>query len=83
MDATATIAGGAGMKIVKVVVDALPQSASRCYWATRKWDKYKTLETADVQCEFTLNRVLMESLDFVTQRCPNCPLVEEAEEVQE
>lgn len=71
------------MKIIKVVVDALPQSASRCYWATRKWDKYKTLETADVQCEFTLNRVLMESLDFLTQRCPNCPLVEEAEEVQE
>ena len=71
------------MKIIKVVVDALPQSASRCDWAARKWDKYKKRETVAVQCEFTLNRALMESCDFVTRRCPNCPLVEEAEEVQE
>ena len=71
------------MNIIKVVVDALPESVSRCDWSIRTWDKYKKRETVDVQCEFTLNRVLMESCDFVTQRCPHCPLVEEAEEVQE
>ena len=71
------------MKIIKVVVDALPESVSRCDWSIRTWDKYKKRETVAVQCEFTLNRILMESCDFVTQRCPNCPLVEEAEEVQE
>ena len=72
------------MRIIKVVVDALPQSVSRCDWSIRTWDQYKKRETIDVQCEFTLNRIRMESCDFVTQRCPNCPLVEEAEEeVQE
>ena len=70
------------MRIIKVVADALPESVSRCDWSIRTWDKYKKRETVDVQCEFTLNRIRMESCDFVTQRCPNCPLVEEADEVQ-
>ena len=71
------------MRIIKVVADALPESVSRCDWSIRTWDKYKKRETVDVQCEFTLNRIRMESCDFVTQRCQNCPLVEEAGEVQE
>ena len=71
------------MRIIKVVVDALPQSVSLCDWSIRTWDKYKKRETVDVQCEFTLNRIRMESCYFVTQRCPNCPLVEAKLEVQE
>ena len=70
------------MRIIKVVVDALPQSVSRCDWSIRTWDKYKKRETIDVQCEFTLNRIRMESCDFVTQRCPNCPLVEAEKECE-
>ena len=68
------------MKIILVVVDKLPESASSCYASNiirRGWDK------VTVDCDFTLKTMNMNGNDCITQRCPNCPLVEEAEEVQE
>ena len=69
------------MKIILAIVDELPKSASRCPVAKRTWNQEWSMES--VYCEFTLNTVLEDTRDFVTRRCAGCPLVEEAEEVQE
>ena len=69
------------MKIILAIVDELPKSASRCRASKRTWNQEWSMES--VYCEFTQNTILEDTRDFVTRRCPNCPLVEEAEEVQE
>lgn len=69
------------MRIVKVVVNELPERASRCEASESHWDALAMEKVVD--CRFTLEKVRMSQREYVTQRCPNCPLVEEAEEVQE
>ena len=62
------------MKIIKVVVDKLPESASRCQASKRTWNQEWDMES--VYCEFTSNTVLEDIRDYVTRRCPGCPLEE-------
>ena len=69
------------MKIILAIVDELPKSASRCK-ASESWWNSLAMENV-VDCRFTLEKVRMSQREYVTQRCQNCPLVEEAEEVQE
>ena len=69
------------MKIILAIVDELPKSASRCEASESHWDSLAMEKVVD--CKLTLERVCMSQREYVTQRCPNCPLVEEADEVQE
>ena len=69
------------MRIIKAIVDELPKSASRCRAAKRTWNQDWAMES--VYCELNFQTVLLDTRDFVKRRCPNCPLVEEAGEVQE
>ena len=65
------------MKIVIIVVDKLPLSASRCPASVNSWNPLMELNA--VECRFTMEMVYMTVRHFVTQRCLNCPLVEEAD----
>ena len=69
------------MKIILAIVDELPESANRCELSESHWNTLAMEEVVD--CKLTLENVRMSYREYVTQRCPNCPLVEEAEEVQE
>ena len=69
------------MKIIKVVVDKLPESARVCWAESSVW--HDGTMRRHVRCVYTNSVSAMIARDFVTKRCPNCPLVEEAEEVQE
>ena len=69
------------MKIILAIVDELPESANRCELSESHWDSLAMEKVVD--CKLTLEKVRMSQREYVTQRCPNCPLVEEAEEVQE
>ena len=70
------------MNIIKVVVDYLPKNASCCKYAevldqtffVKKW-------ALKVSCKFKEDRVpvLVYNEDYISKRCPGCPL----EEVQE
>ena len=67
------------MRIVKVVVDKLPQSASTCPFVSNLYDM--VTGGYGLICRFEPNeKCFMSVKDFITQRCPNCPLVEESEE---
>ena len=68
------------MKIIQVVVDRLPESAQVCRFNV---EINETFGTTWSNCWLTGIDKRVSTCDYVTQRCPNCPLVEEAEEVQE
>ena len=72
------------MKIVKVVVDNLPVSVSRCEAVQHNL----TLPGVNsslcrIFCKFDTagtKTQLMSVKEIAIKRCPNCPLVEESEE---
>ena len=72
------------MKIVKVVVDGLPASVSKCEAVKHNL----TLPGVNsslcrIFCKFDINSTktqLMSVNEIALKRCPNCPLVEEREE---
>ena len=73
--------GGAGMKIIKVVVDELPKSVNECK-AVKSASALPDVNSHlhRVFCKLDLNQTktqIMTCDQFFTQRCPNCPLVEE------
>ena len=61
------------MKIVKVVVDYLPKNASACPFVSNLYDM--VTGGYGLICRFEPNeKCFMSVKDFITQRCPNCPL---------
>ena len=66
------------MSIKKIIVDELPESASRCFAADSHWNPLEIVEV--VECRFMERWAYMSFDNFVTQRCPDCPLEEEREE---
>ena len=60
------------MKILRVIVDELPKSASRCDEHRANWNQLYT--KLDVGCNILKDYWLMSERDFTTTRCPNCPL---------
>ena len=73
------------MRIIMVVVDALPESVSRCDFNSFQIHDFENVWSG---CILTNQSVKVSGYEYATQRCPNCPLVEEAEnfhadEVQE
>jgi hypothetical protein len=65
------------MKIVQIVVDERPRSASRCPATDRFWPGFD--EVKNVTCKLTGGVDQMTPREFFAQRCPNCPLEEERE----
>lgn len=66
------------MKIVQIVVDERPRSASSCPATDRFWPGFD--EVKDVTCKFTGGGVVqMTACEFFSERCPNCPLEEVTE----
>jgi len=65
------------MKIIQVVVDKLPESASQCFAAVENWNAHSGFE--EIGCRFTVQTVYTSVQKFYTQRCQNCPLVEAKE----
>jgi len=65
------------MKIIQVVVDKLPESASQCFAAVENWNALTGFE--EIGCGFTVQTVYTSVQKFYTQRCQNCPLVEAKE----
>lgn len=66
------------MNIVRIIADKLPESASRCFAATSHHrNDYGEFEA--VKCRFMQRWAYMSCDDFVTQRCPDCPLELECE----
>lgn len=65
------------MKILQVVVDKLPESASQCFAAVESWNPLTGFE--EIGCRFTVQTVYTSVQKFYTQRCQNCPLVEAKE----
>lgn len=72
------------MKIVKVIVDELPKSASQC-----EAEKMALVlpgvnsHLIRVYCKIDLNGTkhsLMSIAEYNVRRCPNCPLVEAEKE---
>lgn len=60
------------MKIIAVIVDELPVSASRC---DANWDRWNTVDEREhVGCKYQLGWWRMTTQQFVTERCPDCPL---------
>ena len=75
------------MKIILVVVDKLPESISECK-AVRLNLTLPGVNSklCRIFCKFDINDTktqLVSLKEITTKRCPNCPLVEEAKEVQE
>lgn len=72
------------MKIVLAIVDELPKSAMSCKAMRDAHTVISNRPEVMVYCRFDLDcsGTVMGSVEYATQRCPNCPLVEEAEEVQ-
>jgi len=67
------------MRIVKVVVDKLPQNASACPFVSNLYEMPTGVYL--VICRFEPSGKYFISVnDFITLRCPNCPLVKECEE---
>jgi len=69
------------MKIVQIVVDERPRSASSCPATDRFWPGFD--EVKDVTCKLTGEVVQMNVFEFFSERCPNCPLVEAEKEREE
>ena len=65
------------MNIIKIVVDELPESASRCFAAESHWNALEEFEV--VECRFMERWAYMSFVDFFTQRCLGCPLELEVE----
>ena len=65
------------MKIVQIVVDKLPESASQCFAAAENWNPLTGIE--EIGCRFTVQKVFMSVQKFYTKRRQNCPLVEAKE----
>ena len=65
------------MKIIQVVVDKLPESASQCFAAAENWNAHSGFK--EIGCRFTVQTVYTSVQKFYTQRCQNCPLVEAKE----
>ena len=69
------------MKIILAIVDELPNATNQCHFHKSIWDCEK--KEMAVSC-YIRDEIFVMSLDsYVGRRCPNCPLVEEADEVQE
>lgn len=66
------------MKILKVIVDSLPPSACQCKFADPWWNPLERYE--NVRCKFKISALVMDGKDFVTMRCPDCPLRLEPDE---
>ena len=60
------------MSIIKVIVNALPESASRCFAAESHWNALEEFEV--VECRFKQVWAYIDFDNFITQRCPGCPL---------
>lgn len=60
------------MKILRVIVDRLPLSASCCDASWDRWDMVD--EKEHVGCKYRLGWWLMTEQEFTTTRCPSCPL---------
>jgi len=73
------------MKIILAIVDELPKSAMSCKAMRDAHAIISNRPEVVVYCRFDLDYsgTVMGRVEYATQRCPNCPLVEEAEEVQE
>ena len=63
------------MKIIQIVVDKLPKSASECAFAVDEWNPHSGFE--EVGCRLTVEKVFTSVQKYYTQRCQNCLLVEE------
>ncbi len=64
------------MKIILAIVDELPKSANSCifnYFCSHDFNNVLS------HCELTFQSIKVSGYEYATQRCPNCPLVEEAE----
>lgn len=68
------------MRIIKVIVDRLPESALACDFANHEWEYVSGKVLVECECDHAQCR--MSKVAFITRRCSVCPLVEEAEEEQ-
>lgn len=72
------------MSIKKIIVDKLPESASQCKFVDFAHELSGKQEyLMNVYCKLDIAYSTMTPHEYVTQRCPNCPLAEEAEESAE
>ena len=74
------------MKIILAIVDELPKSASECQAVESCHELSGRQEyLMNVYCSLDFGYrtpKVVTPHEYCTRRCPNCPLVEEAEEVQ-
>lgn len=63
---------GERMKIIKVIVDEMPLSASGCAFSSSVWNPAMRLEV--VKCEITGACLAMYYEEFIEKRCENCLL---------
>ena len=61
------------MNIIAVIVDEVPLSASRCRYADNTFDRLEHKEF--VNCALFYGHQSMTTSAFVTERCPDCPLM--------
>ena len=72
------------MKVILAIVDELPKSASQCKFVDFAHELSGKQEyLMNVYCKLDIAYSTMTPHEYVTQRCPNCPLVGEAEESAE
>jgi len=69
------------VKIIQIVVDKLPASASECFAAVENWNALSGFE--EIGCRFTMNKAYQTVQMFYTQRCWDCPLIEAKESKNE
>ncbi len=63
--------------IKAVIVDEVPESAYQCSAAETTWNPNDMLHNID--CKLTLGRARMSAARHFRERCPDCPLMTEAE----
>jgi len=72
------------MKEIKtVIVGKLPESTKQCIFCEKQDDPDLFSFKENVKCNFTEQWQCLDYEDFITERCPGCPLVVEEYHVEE